>query len=1327
VNCGATVRFGRVYTLVAVLTLVVFLGHAAGAGAASARWKMLAATGPTNLPPTQSEIQRVTVEEAVGGSFTLGLNEEVSSSEGSGTPVVVDGSLSFTAGSQAATIVSVEPGAEFAVGDRVTNAGTYESGTEHIVVACSPNCSSPGATITLSEPFQETAASAPVEAFTSDLVGVTGTFTVGDEVQGTIFSYFPTGTTVTAIGNGTLELSNPTGFEYISSEGQIAITDTHRVPAQQTGPIAFNAPVAEVQQQLEGLSRIGAGAVQVIEEPENGVARRLAVNFGGFEGRGRLADTDVPQMEADAGGLVGTHAAANVFTTLPGGAGTGRVVALAANIGGLPTSGPTEIHIGPLPPGIVTGGPAEATEGNWTCQGDAGETSVSCTTSDSIPSDSAAPGISVPVVVEADAEPRSSTTVTVSGGEGGQDTYSLPINVSNGRPSAGPSVFWAGTFDADGELETQAGAHGASAATYFMLNTVRSAIGRTIPVGDPKDLGVDLPPGFLGNPLVTGRCPQSQLTNQSTSGGGSPACNEQEMAVGSFAPVLGNVAGEGETTVRIYNDVPAHGYAAEFSSILASPVVSLFGSVRSSEDYGVRVQALNTPLYTKVYGAFVALHVEPSASMQRAFLTNPMDCGEEAREKPLATITGTTWQAPTLLSAPVSVTLPPVTNCAALEFTPSLNVRPTTTSGSSGTGATATLHFPQENLLEPTKLAEPPLKKAVVSLPAGVTLNASSGNGLEACSEAQMGLITTTGALPNPIRFDESAPACPDGSKLGTVKVETPLLEEEIGGTIYLAEQERNPFGSLLAIYLAIESPRFGLEVKLAGKVDLDPSTGQLTATFDYNPQLPVEELKLNFRGGGARSELATPEVCGHYSTTGSLEPWSAPESGPPAQISEPGFDVTTNCAPSADKRPFAPSFEAGTVGTQAGAYSPLVIKVGRRDGEQELKSLDFSLPKGLLAKLAGVPYCPEGAIQNAEHKSGREELASASCPAASRIGSVDTSAGVGAEPFHVSGSVYLAGPYKGAPLSSVVVTPAVAGPFDLGDVVIRAPLYVDPETAEVTAKSDPIPTILKGIPLKVRSVAIDLDRPGFSLNPTSCNVMLATAFIGSSDGATAKPTNRFQVGGCDKLGFKPHLKISLKGATKRTGLPALKAVVTYPKGGAYANIQRAQVNLPHSEFLEQNNLNKTCTKPVLLEGKCPAKSIYGKAKAWSPLLDQPLEGPVYLVGGYGYKLPALVAELNGQIRVLLKGKVDSGPNKGIRATFEMVPDAPVSRFVLEMKGGKKYGLLINSEGLCGKKQRASSIFRAQNGLVQQTKPLIANQCGKKKSSKGKNPHGKKS
>src|SRR5262249_40786552 len=277
--------------------------------------------------------------------------------------------------------------------------------------------------------------------------------------------------------------------------------------------------------------------------------------------------------------------------------------------------------------------------------------------------------------------------------------------------------------------------------------------------------------------------------------------------------------------------------------------------------------------------------------------------------------------------------------------------------------------------------------------------------------------------------------------------------------------------------------------------------------------------------------------------------PWSAESDAATeaAPIQEAGFDVSSGCASSPGARPFSPSFEAGTTGTQAGGYAPLVVKVNRNDGEQELTSLNFTLPKGLIGKLAGIPYCPDAAISAAEHKSGKAEQANPSCPAASQVGTVDTSAGVGSEPLHVGGKLYLAGPYKGAPVSSVVVTPALAGPFDLGDVVIRAPLYIDRESAVLTAKSDPIPTILRGIPLKVRSVTVNVDRPGFILNPTDCTAMTATASISGGSGATATSSTRFEVGGCDKLKFAPKLQISLKGGTRRNGLPALTATLNQP------------------------------------------------------------------------------------------------------------------------------------------------------------------------------------
>jgi hypothetical protein len=545
------------------------------------------------------------------------------------------------------------------------------------------------------------------------------------------------------------------------------------------------------------------------------------------------------------------------------------------------------------------------------------------------------------------------------------------------------------------------------------------------------------------------------------------------------------------------------------------------------------------------------------------------------------------------------------------------------------------------------------------------------------------------------------------------------LLSEPIDGAIYLAAQKDNPFGSNFAVYLVAHSTARNLTIKLAGEVQA-ASDGRLVAIFRDNPQVPFSKLTLTFKGG-PQAPLVTPSACGESTTTTEFTSWAEPNQ---PVSTEDQFSVErgpngASCVSAEGQLPNRASFEAGTISASAGTYSPFVLKLSRADGTQRLRSINVALPKGLTGKLAGIPYCSDASLAAAEHKTGKEEQSQPGCPTASQVGTATVGAGAGPEPLFVEGKAYLSGPYKGAPLSLSIITPAVAGPFDLGTVVVRSALFVDPETAQITAKSDALPTVLEGVPLDIRSIVLRADRSQFTLNPTNCDPQTLGAEAVSTSGQTDSLASRFQVGNCSALAFKPSLKLSLKGSTKRVGHPALKAVVTYPSQGAYANIARAQVNLPHSEFLDQGNLNKTCTKPVLLAGNCPAKSVYGKAKAWTPLLEKPLEGNVYLVGGYGYKLPALVADLNGQIRVVLKGKVDSGPNKGIRNTFEAVPDAPVSRFVLEMKGGKKYSLLENSENLCKKPQHAIVRFTGQNGAVMQTKPPIANQCGKKGKSKG--------
>ena len=559
----------------------------------------------------------------------------------------------------------------------------------------------------------------------------------------------------------------------------------------------------------------------------------------------------------------------------------------------------------------------------------------------------------------------------------------------------------------------------------------------------------------------------------------------------------------------------------------------------------------------------------------------------------------------------------------------------------------------------------------------------------------------------------------------------TPLLGEHdeagaltgphpLKGSVYVARPFENPFDSLLAIYLAVNDPQSGTVLKLAGQVKPDPATGRLETVFPNNPQLPFEDFHLEFfKGAGAA--LRTPSTCGTYETSADLTPWSTPEGAD--AIRSDSFEITQSpgggaCPTAESQLPNSPSFSAGTITPKAGAYSPFVLHLARQDGSQELKGIDTTLPEGLIGKLAGVGECSDAQIAQAIARSkpdeGAAEKASPSCPLSSEVGTVNVGAGAGPDPYYVQGHAYLAGPYKGAPLSLAIVTPAVAGPYDLGDVVVRTALYVNPETAQIHAVSDEIPHILAGIPLDVRSIALNLDRNRFTLNPTSCEKKSVLGSATSLLGQSAALSDPFQVGECGKLGFKPNLAISLKGVTHRAGHPALKATLTYPKKGVYANIARAQVTLPHSEFLDQAHIGTVCTQKEFALGdvpgeKCPPSSIYGYARAISPLLEKPVEGPVYLRTP-GHKLPDLVAALNGQIDVALDGKIDTGKGGGIRNTFEVVPDAPVSKFTLSMKGGSK-GLLENSENICGKPQHALAHFVAQNGKVDNYSPLIANSC----------------
>jgi hypothetical protein len=964
----------------------------------------------------------------------------------------------------------------------------------------------------------------------------------------------------------------------------------------------------------------------------------------------------------------------------------------------------------------------------------------------------------VPVKVEEGASGTLTSQVSVEGGEAAEASASITTAVSEEPqlPSfnflPGPSGFSLTTTAPDGQPATQAGSHPSQLTVDLGFPSRQILEGTSgaqlAPAVHPKDLRVTLPRGMVADPRATPvRCTEAQLNNELQ--GGCPV--ESQIGVIYVATTFG---GYFPFESPLYNMVPPPGAAAEFgfNAVKVGIFVHLLGRVNSAGEYELGADTPNVLArsLSPILGAEVQLWGNPSdpshdklrgelcggfgiecsiavKRLDRPLLTMPSSC----RPALSATASADSWEEPgkevgaaAQLEDPASGAPTPTDGCNQLDFAPTIKAKPTTDLSDAPTGVEVDLHVPQTDKLE--QLATANFKDVKVTFPPGMAVNPSSASGLGACTPAQIGLTSGVGHLP--VRTDEAPANCPADAKIGSVEVLTPPLDHPVDGAIYVAQPFQNPFGSLLAVYLAVYDEETGVVAKLAGRVEADPQTGQLTTSFADNPELPIEDAIVRVFGG-PRAALKTPLVCGTHQVTSDIVPWSTPEGATehPSDSFQTSVAASGSgaCPSSEAQAPNNPSFEAGTIAPAAGAYSPFVLKLSREDGTQRLTGIDATLPKGLLAKLAGTTYCSEAQINQAKSREaprmGALEQQSPSCPSSSEVGSVVVGAGAGILPFYASGHAYLAGPYKGAPLSLVVITPAVAGPYDLGSVVVRSALYVNPETAEVHAVSDPLPSIREGIPLDVRSVALKLDRPQFTLNPTNCNPMAVLGSASTLAGQSAALRSPFQVGGCSSLGFRPKLAISLKGATKRTGHPALKAVVTYPQG-AYANIASAQVTLPHSAFLDQAHIKTICTRVQFAANACPAGAIYGFARATTPLLDKPLEGPLYLRSS-SHKLPDLVLDLHGQIDAVAVARVDTGKGNGIRTTFEAIPDAPLSKVVVEMKGGKK-GLLINSENICKKPQKAVADFTAQNGKVLDTTPTIANGC--KKKHKKRTSHGQK-
>lgn len=917
--------------------------------------------------------------------------------------------------------------------------------------------------------------------------------------------------------------------------------------------------------------------------------------------------------------------------------------------------------------------------------------------------------------------------------------------------------------EAEGEAATQAGSHPFALNTSFGLNYVGEGE-KAVTDGRFKDVVLEQIAGLVAD----GSFPQCTtvdfLTHEAR--GSINKCSP-ETAVGVTANSL-DEPGSGFGSA-VFNLAPPPGDVLRLGfDILGSVDIVIDARLRHSPPYtGIALsQNIPEPLYTfdnklqlwghpadprhdSLRGTCYFQNTEGLSSIEefefesesgktcsvpessRPFLTLPTRCSAlnpttfavdpwEGPGSYLADgdpdLTDPAWRTQTVELMDSEGNPQPFTGCEKLGFKPSVEAKPSTKAAQSPTGLDFGLDIEDTGLTSYKGAAQSDIKKVRVTLPEGMTANPSLAEGLEVCSEAQLAQITVD---------SPAGVGCPEASKIGTIEAESPLVPEPAVGALYQATPYENEFGSLIAFYFVIKNPRLGVIVKQAAKVEADPATGQLVAVTDDMPQIPLSHVRLRFREGG-RSPLISPPHCGSFTVKAELFPWSG---GPPVE-SDSTFTIISGPdegpCPSGGVAPFSPGFEAGTNNNAAAAYSPFYMRLTRRDGEQDMTRFSAVLPPGVLGILSGIDKCPDAAIAAARARTGphggREELEHPSCPASSRIGRTLAAAGVGSQLTYVPGSLYLAGPVGKDQLSVVAITPAIAGPFDAGTVVVREALTANPQTAEAEVDgslSDPIPHILKGIPLNVRDLRVYADRPNFIFNATHCQPSQTRATLFGSYLQPLNPADdvpvglgaRYQASNCAALGFAPKLALRLKGGTRRGAHPALRAVVT-PRAGD-ANFAEAVVTLPHSAFLDQGHIRTVCTRVQFAAnggngGGCPAGSVYGKVTAWTPILEEPLSGPVYLRSS-SHNLPDLVFALHGLFDVNLVGRLDS-KNGGIRSTFAEIPDVRASRLLLEMQGGKK-GLIINSRNLCASTNKASAELTGQNGRFHDTRPAVQPGC----------------
>jgi hypothetical protein len=922
-------------------------------------------------------------------------------------------------------------------------------------------------------------------------------------------------------------------------------------------------------------------------------------------------------------------------------------------------------------------------------------------------------------------------------------------------------------FDSDGLPSTQAGGHPYTLATSFDFTTDETGDGEHYTPQDLKDVIVDLPPGFVGNPHTLPKCPLSSLLLNSNLTACPPG-SKIGTAVFQSPPDTFHISEQahGELT-SIYNLEPEPGFPAEFGfTYLGKPVYMYASTVRINGQLRLRVTTPGIPELDPM-SVTLLFFGDPEErdlgiSSQTPFFTNPVDGAAcEHRESLSATAEVDTWQDPSSQHAHIfpefaeSTTYPQLTGCELLQFQPSLGVQPDTTQADEPSGYTFTVANPQNE--SPAQLGTPELKDATVTLPAGISISPSAADGLRACAatgseginigsgqilgagnpgagedgeateigEGHPGGIDPSSSYDDGL-FHTAPGHCPAASTVGTVEVVTPLLASPLEGHVYVGQPEcglagQSPCseadaleGKLFKLYL--EAAGSGSIVKLEGRAFVNPTTGQITTSFEENPQVPFSSLKLHLNGG-PRASLANPQGCGPALANADFSPWSSPIT-PDSRVLAPPFTVDWNGAGEACPAtpPLSPSLVAGTVSPAAGAFSPFVLTLSRGDRQQDVSQLSVTMPPGLAGIIASVPLCEE------------PQAAKGECSPASEIGSATVAAGAGSHPYWVTGHVYLTGSYNGAPFGLSIVVPAQAGPFNLGSVVVRSAITVNPETAAVTITSSPLPQIIDGVPLRVQTIYTDIERHNFIFNPTNCGAKQVTAKVVGAQGATVPVASPFAAAGCKSLAFSPSFTVSTQARTSKAYGASLDVKVAYKTN--QANIRSVAVKLPKQLPARLTTIQQACLAATFEENPaaCPAGSLIGVVKASTPVLPGQLTGPAYLVSHGGAAFPDVVVILQGDgVRADLVGNINIAPKTEVTSsTFASVPDIPVTSFEFNLPEGSHSALATNLPAkykgdLCGVALTMPTTITGQNGtVIQQSTKVSVTGCPKAKKKPAK-------